>query len=94
MKDEWKAEAERLLFDFGKRVLGQNSGGLITKLMQLRGISGARLVLKMAAEKSDPREYVGAALREKKADAPQVGEIWGHGKWARRWTGSRWAEVE
>lgn len=65
MKNEWEKECERLLFDFGRAILGKNAGGMINKLMRERGISGARVVLKMAAEKSDPREYVAAAMKEK-----------------------------
>jgi len=58
--------SEKLLFDFGKAVLGHSSGGLIAKLKRLcGGIDGARIALKMAADKSDPREYIGAVIKEK-----------------------------
>lgn len=90
-RDEWQLEAERLLFDLGKVVLGKNAGGMVNRLMKSRGISSARLVLKMAAEKSNPREYVGAVLKEPEVNSRAVvGES--VGKY--RWTGSRWAEVE
>lgn len=91
MKNEWEKECERLLFDFGRAILGKNAGGLINNLFRARGISGARVVLKMAAEKSDPCEYVAAALKEKKNEnAKQIGLKIGN----YRWTGSRWAEID
>lgn len=89
MKNEWKELAEKLLFDFGKSVLGKNAGGVIVKLRHARGIDGARNVIKAAGEKSDPREYVGAALREKDAAGVQIGERIGK----HIWNGSRWAET-
>jgi hypothetical protein len=88
-KNEWEIECEKLLFDFGRAVLGKNSGGMINKLMKERGISSARVILKMAAEKSEPREYVGAVLKEKLINhRAAVGEV--IGRWY--WNGSCWAE--
>jgi hypothetical protein len=87
MRNEWKDLAEKLLFDYGKEVLGKGSGGVIVKLVKERGIDGTRNIIRAASEKSDPMEYVGAAMRDKKTNL-QIGEIVG----GYRWTGSRWAE--
>lgn len=88
-KTEADIECERLLFDFGRLVLGKNSGGLIKRLMQEMGIGSARIVIKMAAEKSEPREYVAAALNARKQNkTAEIGER--VGKYV--WNGTRWAE--
>lgn len=90
MKNEWKELAEKLLFDFGKAVLGKNAGGMIVKLMRDRGIDGARNAIRAASEKSDPKEYIGAAIRQKDGSGVQIGEeIRGY-----VWTGSRWTEKQ
>ena len=88
--------SEKLLFDFGKAVLGHSSGGLIAKLKRLcGGIDGARIALKMAADKSDPREYIGAVIKEKEQNkkanclVPIVDKN-GHG-WIH--DGIRWKEI-
>lgn len=73
IKSEEGKLAEMLLFDFGKQVLGKASGGTIVRLLKNGGILHARNVIKAAAEKSDPREYVGAVLRET-AQALQITE--------------------
>ncbi len=88
---ELRTVAEALLFDFGRAVLGKNSGGMIKNLLRERGIDGARVVIKMAADKSAPREYVGAALRDNKGEdtarvGDRIGKYW--------WNGDRWAEDE
>ncbi len=86
-RSEIELECERLLFDYGKKILGKNAGGLINKLYKLKGLAAAHLILKQAADKSDPREYVGAALKEKaKQDCAAIGEKildweWDGGKW-------------
>ncbi len=90
MEKEWKALAEQLLFDLGKQVLGKKSGGLIVKLMQSRGINSTRVIILMAARKSDPLEYVGAVLKEKNESQVNVGDCIGN----HVWTGSRWKPNE
>ena len=87
------SDAERLLFDFGTLVLGKKSGGLIVQLKKRLGIEGARIAIKMASGKSNPREYIGAVLRGKETvdtNRAQIGEV--NGKYI--WTGSRWKEIE
>lgn len=74
MRNEWEKECERFLFDFGRHVLGKNAGGIVNKLMHERGISAAWNVIRMAAQKSDPREYIGAAMREKPPSVSTVSE--------------------
>ncbi len=89
MRNEWKDLAEKLLFDYGKSVLGKNAGGMITMLLRARGIDGARNVIRAASEKQDPREYIGAALREKANEGVRLGERMGNYEW----NGSRWALI-
>ncbi len=57
------ASPEKVLFDFGKSVLGKKSGGVITKLKNLNGIDGATELIWQASEKSDPLEWIGGVLR-------------------------------
>jgi uncharacterized protein YdaU (DUF1376 family) len=58
------------LFKRGKEILGQNSGGLISKLLaqKNKNIALARAALEMASTKSEPREYIGAILRGQPPD--------------------------
>jgi hypothetical protein len=87
MKNEWQKLAEKLLFDFGKAVLGKNSGGMISMLLRERGIDGARNAILAASDKQNPREYAGAIMRDKPAESNvQIGEEVG----GYRWTGSQW----
>jgi hypothetical protein len=58
------SDLEQRLFDHGKQVLGKGAGGLIAKLKAQRGLGGALAAIEEAASKQDPREYVGACLRE------------------------------
>lgn len=60
-------DPETELFDVGKRLLGKSAGGLIAKLVKARGVPGARAVIDEAADRQDPREWVGACLREDSA---------------------------
>ncbi len=85
-------ECEEFLFDYGKAVLGKDTGGMIVRLKQNLGISSAHQAIKMAAQKSDPREYIGAVLRGKKFDpnGAKIGEIVN----GYQWTGSRWKQLE
>lgn len=56
---------EKPLFDLGKAVLGQKTGGMIKNLLKHCGndISRAMDVLNLAKTKSNPREYIGAIVR-------------------------------
>jgi uncharacterized protein YdaU (DUF1376 family) len=54
---------EKALFDLGKSVLGKGSGGLITKLRRCKGDGDAFEIIKQAAGKSDPTEWVAGVLR-------------------------------
>lgn len=68
------------LFRRGKTLLGKNSGGLITQLLQAKSknVALARSALEMAASKQDPREYIGAIIRGRDApdDARAKGDAW------------------
>jgi hypothetical protein len=57
-------DQETQLFARGKQVLGENAGGLITRLIKARGtVAKARSAIEAASEKQDPREYVSAIIR-------------------------------
>lgn len=72
-------EAE--LYRRSKIVLGQSSGGMVSKLVVAKGgsVPLARAAIEMAATKGDPREYIGRIIRGK-GDAPEDlrarGEAW------------------
>lgn len=65
---ELEKELDRFLFDFGRIVLGKDSGGMIVKLKQMRGVSSAWNALKDARLVSDAREYIGAIIRAPQPD--------------------------
>lgn len=54
---------DKVLFDYGKQLLGQKAGGQIAKLKKAYGIEGAYRHLRTASEKSDPGEWIGAVLK-------------------------------
>jgi uncharacterized protein YdaU (DUF1376 family) len=60
-----RSDLEREFYEFGKKMLGKNSGGLLTSLLKAKhqDISAARPILELAATKADPREYVAAACK-------------------------------
>lgn len=74
------ASAEVELYRRGKEILGSSSGGLIKKLVTVKGgnIALARAALETASTKSDPREYIGATIRgrDSKEDLRARGEAW------------------
>lgn len=55
------------LFDRGKEVLGKNAGGLVKKLLGAKdgNVALARAAIEQASTKSDPREYLGAIIRNR-----------------------------
>jgi len=59
------AEQERELYERGKAVLGQNAGGLISRLLAAKHGDAmlALAAILAASSKQDPREYIGALLR-------------------------------
>lgn len=61
-------DLEKQLFRRGKEILGDNSGGLIKNLVKAKGsIAMARSALEVASGRADPREYIGACLRQDEA---------------------------
>lgn len=58
-------DRKKQLYDFGRSVLGANSGGQVTNLVKHHGndLDAVDRTLRLASTKSDPREYVGAILR-------------------------------
>lgn len=69
--DAAPADQEVDLFRRGKQILGASAGGLIKQLLAAKEgkIPLARAALETAATKENPREYVGAVLRN--AHAPE-----------------------
>ena len=57
---------EKQVFDEGRKLLGNNSGSLIGKLRKVLKNDDARAleIISLAREKSDPKEYIGACLRD------------------------------
>lgn len=55
------------LFDRGKQILGKQAGGLIKNLLKAKdnSIPLARAAIEQAATKQDPREYIGAIIRNR-----------------------------
>lgn len=61
------------LFIRGKFVLGDNAGGMIAKVLKVNGgnIALARAVIEKASTKQNPREYIGAIIRDNKPEKPE-----------------------
>lgn len=58
-------DAEKRYFDEGKKLLGKTAGGLLKKLLDAKGSALlAHEVLDEASHKQDPKEWIGAVLRE------------------------------
>ena len=64
------------LYRRGKRVLGDNAGGMIKNLLRAKdgNVALARSAIETASTKSSPREYIGAIIRSR--DAPPVEQLW------------------
>lgn len=58
---------EKQLYDLGKLILGPTSGGFIKKLVTAKdgSIPLARAALEVSRTKSDPKEYLGAIVRNR-----------------------------
>lgn len=82
MKSEWEKLCEKFLFRFGKRVLGKDTGGMIAKLKNDRGVDAAWNALEAAADTADPREYVGAILRRREEIRPSLNQAEVERLWA------------
>lgn len=65
------ADLDHFLFKRGKEILGSNSGGLIAKLKTARGLGKAAEIIEAAADRENPREFVGACIR----DGPASGDV-------------------
>lgn len=72
--------AETELFRRGKEILGDNAGGVITKLVKSKSgdIALARAAIEISSTKQDPREYIGAIIRGRGSpeDLRAKGEAW------------------
>jgi len=68
------AAPEADMFRRGKEVLGRSSGGLISKLLKAEGgsVAKARAAIELAAEKEDPREFLGAVIRSRDGDDERI----------------------
>ena len=62
---------EASLYRRGKEILGGNSGGMIKKLVVAKdgNVALARAAVEMASTKGDPRDYIGAIIRNRDHDA-------------------------
>ncbi len=58
-------DPKKPVYELGKKLLGKSSGGQVTNLIRHHGGDLAATIhtLGLAANKSDPREYIGAILR-------------------------------
>jgi hypothetical protein len=67
---------EAALFDRGKRVLGETSGGLIKRLLAAKegNIPLARAAIEQASTKQNPREYIAGVVNGRNRDPPP-GEV-------------------
>jgi len=63
--DSEATDPKKALYDLGKQILPGKSGGRITQILNHYDgdVAAALRALRLAAEKSDPSEYVGAILR-------------------------------
>jgi hypothetical protein len=68
---EWKNRAEKALFLYGKQILGKTAGGMINRLYREKGFDYAIEWIAISAQKQDPREFLGAALKEKETKEVQ-----------------------
>jgi hypothetical protein len=94
MKNEWQILAEKLLFDYGKEILGKNAGGMIAKLFKVRGIDGARNAIKAASDRQNPVEYIAGAIRKDEGDAPVIDYDAVAAKHGYVWNGEKYVRVE
>ena len=69
--NELSADLDAFLFARGKEILGPKSGGLIAKLKKNRGLGKAAEIIEAAADRENPREFVGACIR----DGPPQGDV-------------------
>lgn len=67
-------DPETDLFRRGKEVLGKSAGGLIAQLLKAKAgkITDARAAIETAAGRQNPREYIGAIIRN---HDPPAGEV-------------------
>lgn len=75
VRDEPENETlEAKVFRIGKRVLGKNAGGLITRLRRIDGMTDVRAcdLLMQAEGKDDPREWIGAIIRNGDEDGERL----------------------
>lgn len=77
-------DPKKALYDLGRELLGKSSGGQVTKVLSFYDgdVAAATRALRMAQQKSDPREYVGAILRgETKSDDVLAETLANYRKW-------------
>lgn len=69
-------DLEKEVFRQGKLLLGAKSGGLINKLVKLRGTQEALDLLSLASRKEDPKEWIGGCLNKGNSDLRDRGDAW------------------
>src|SRR5215469_11197113 len=86
---EIKQFSIKMLFEYGKEILGQNAGGVISTLMKRKGIEQTFEAIKRSAKAQNPNEYIGGVLKQISNtinDGVEIGTrmgnyVWDGGKW-------------
>ena len=71
-----KLDADGEFYRDGKRLLGKNAGGQLTKLKQLLGFEEARAVIETARGKDNPAEWVAKVIHRAEAEADEEADFW------------------
>lgn len=89
---ELKQECKDWAYAMGYAVLGDGVGGLITTLLQRKGLRQTRSILSAAAKKADRKAYIGGILRDATDDLNKV-EV-GTRMGLYEWDGGKWKRIE
>ena len=74
IKDKGRSD-DAAFFDFGKKLLGEKAGGYLARLKKAVGIERGMKVLADAEQKQDPREYIGAVIRNNQSEVIDYDKI-------------------
>ena len=66
----------KAFFDAGKALLGNSAGGQLNKLETLLGLERAIDVINRARDAKNPRRYIGAVIRNARAEADDELDFW------------------
>ena len=67
-------DPEQDLFRRGREVLGKDAGGLVARLLKVKGgsVPKTRAAIEEASIKHDPKEFIGACLRQPRSGPATV----------------------